>query len=306
MLAKPLSAPEGPVRVACPLSAPSIRAFLTFLIALVLASPAAAQLFARIELEAPANPPYQGIKISAVQLYTGGDGGTLVGSWSGFLFAMGATSSKTFLVTATPDAARVTYQAPLGNASTVMVIDPLGLPSETILPSPSPGGTLAPAPGDPAVDAVVRISVESVVVGGDGDAPDCSFVREPGSLESTLQDTGSGLDSIAIDFLHNLVASVPAFSSGTNDPVVILGSVPDPEATVEIILDVRDVDGNRSICKSVTKRSSSGGGGDDVQLAGGSDEAGLAAAAAPALAPTAIGALAALLAAGGLLFLRRR
>jgi len=266
---------------------------------LAFASPAAAQLFARVELAAPPNPPYQGAAITAVELYTGGDGGTVVGSWSGFLFAMGATSSTTFIVTATPDAARVTYRAPLGSASTDMVIDPLGLPSETILPSPSPGGDLAPAPGDPTVDAVVRISVESVVVGDDEDPPDCSFVREPGTLESTLQDTGSGLDSIEIDFIHNLVASVPAFTSGTNDPVVILGTVPDPEGTVDIILDVRDVDGNRSICKSVTKQSGSGGGGDEDRL-------GLGATSVPALAPAAIGALVGLLAAGGLLFLRRR
>jgi hypothetical protein len=264
-----------------------------------LAGPARAQLTATVELEAPAGHPGAGVR--AVSFFTGGDGGTLVGQWSGLLFSIGSVARASFAVAAPPDAMRVTFEVPFAGASTVLVVDPLSFPDAFFLPDPSPGGVIGPFAGD-ASDAVVRVSLAEAVGDPDATPPDCEIVRVGDAIEARVEDDESGLASLELGHLSNVSASLPAFLVGTTDPVVIEASVIDPEQTATILVEARDVAGNLRVCKRVSSGSSGGGG-----LAGGEGEEPLSAASAPTLAPLGLGALALALAGlGGLALSRRR
>jgi hypothetical protein len=280
---------------------------LALALAVALAAPAFALVNASVELEAPGGG-FEGAALTHVTFHMDDANGPIVGEWSGFLFTADGLVRSVFTVIDDPgalDAMRVEFVSPLTAALTTLVVDPLVFPIEFFLPNPSDGSEIAippTTPGAPGDNAVVRVSVESVVAGADQTAPTCRITRTGPTVAAELTDAASGLASIEIEWASNLSISVPAFAPGTAE-VAFDGSVLEPEQTVTLILDVYDVAGNRSLCKSVSQLSG-GSGGVPPAGGGGANPFGQA---VPSLAPGALVALTAfLVAAAGLGLSRRR
>jgi hypothetical protein len=267
--------------------------------------PAVALVNATVELDAPGGG-FEGALLTHVTFHMDDAAGPIVGEWSGFMFTADGLVNSVFTVSDDPgvlDAMRIEYRSPLTGAATTIVVDPLGFPIEFFLPDPSDGVeiTIPPAtPGNPADNAIVRVSVGSFGGGADQTAPSCHFTRTGTAIDAELHDSETGLGEVEIELASNLSISVPVFDPGTFD-VALSGTVIDPEQTTTLILDVYDVAGNRTLCKSVTQHS--GGSGEDPPNAKKGFPLGQA---VPSLTPGALTVLTAFLVATAALGLRRR
>ena len=271
--------------------------------ALVWAGPALAQpADVTLELVAPLNHP--GAVVTGATLLSGGANGTVVGSFVGYLFASGATARQIFPVSDLPDALRLEFEVPSGGLSTTLVVDPLSSPDEFFLPNPSLGVEITsppPPPGDPGVDAVVRVSIADVTGVDDDEAPSCEITRDGATLEAVVQDTESGLAEIDVREERNLVVTEPSFPPETTDPVTVSAVVEDVERTATLLLAIVDVAGNRRYCKSITL-SGDEGSSPDPGAGGAGDISGNQ---VPSLSPLGLLLLGSLVGAGALHSLRR-
>lgn len=87
----------------------------------------------------------------------------------------------------------------------------------------------------------------------EGTKPTCSYTivaGPPTRIDFTVQDTGSGIASIATLSLTNIVTPVPipAFTVGTTSPVLFTATkaVQNQRATIAVV--ITDMAGNRSSC----------------------------------------------------------
>jgi hypothetical protein len=215
-------------------------------------SPAAAQEAVTVELVAPAGHPG-----ASVRLLTLFRADAVVGEFTGTLAASGGRATNRVSASAVPDAFEFEFQTPFGGEPTLYVVTPadFAFGVEYFLPVPSLGGTVGPQPGDPAVDAFVRLSLDPPAP-EDSDAPTCDIQTDTsGSAEITVQDVDSGLAMITVRYMRNFAIDVPPFASGTTAPVVVTADVVNPGSTSIALLQVLDVAGNRSYCKLVTRRA---------------------------------------------------
>ena len=270
------------------------------------AEPATAQDTVKFELQAPLGHP--GLKVSTFTLYQGGLAGTPVATWSGLLFVSGAPVSVSLPVTAVPDAYSAVYEIPFGGEPTDVLIDTAEFAFGTQYFMPNPSMTAAPvttALPDSGDDALIELThVPPPPFPDDDTPPTCEVTRDGLDIEATLQDVDSGLASIEVDGEINLTATVPAFTVGTTDPVVVTALVDDPTRLTTLLLDVRDRAGNWTLCKSITKNDGTSPGDVVVVITAGT--AGEGPTSLPSLSGGAMALLAAGLAATALRRLRRR
>jgi GEVED domain len=84
--------------------------------------------------------------------------------------------------------------------------------------------------------------------------PECKVVVSPSTpdrVEVTVQDHGSGLESIKITASTNLTVSIPPFTRGTRSPVVVVGTKIDPYQRASLVLSVGDTCHNVIPCDPV-------------------------------------------------------
>ncbi len=182
--------------------------------------------------------------------------GVIVGEFNGFLAVSGGSASTTHTVTDKPNEVEVTFRVPFNGDSTVYSVTSADFAVDVyFLPNPSPGGTISPITvGDEGTDAFFVVSM--VEVSDDRTAPSCEISNPgQGQIEATLQDTGSGLAEINVRS-RNLTVDIPDFIPGTTDPVVVKGTIINPNRTATLIIKAVDEAGNRSYCKSLQRRIS--------------------------------------------------
>lgn len=96
---------------------------------------------------------------------------------------------------------------------------------------------------------------------GDTTAPSCTPTDfrpgPPASADITTQDTGTGLASIHVTIADNVNVVVPSFTPGTTTPIVVSGTLIDPNVEGVFEIETVDVAGNVSSCG----RTVTGGGG---------------------------------------------
>ena len=93
---------------------------------------------------------------------------------------------------------------------------------------------------------------------GDVTPPECYLLSiDPGppiAIQIFTQDTGSGLDTIDVLAADNAVVTIPSFTVGTTDPVIVEAGKADESLPATILLRVTDVDGNATECDPVLAR----------------------------------------------------
>ena len=94
----------------------------------------------------------------------------------------------------------------------------------------------------------------------DTTAPTCTATDSrpgpPASADLTTQDTGTGLASIQVRAAENVNVTVPSFAPGTTTPVVVTGTLIDPNIGGSFEVKSVDVAGNASTCgRTVTPSS---------------------------------------------------
>ncbi len=73
----------------------------------------------------------------------------------------------------------------------------------------------------------------------------------PKAIEITVQDGESGLDHVDVLNAKNATVSIPSFTVGTNNPVVIIATKIDNNKGASVALEVFDVDQNSTTCDPV-------------------------------------------------------
>jgi hypothetical protein len=73
----------------------------------------------------------------------------------------------------------------------------------------------------------------------------------PKQIQITVQDLGSGLNSVQVTASTNATVAVPAFTPGTTSPLVVTATKIDQTQGAEVGLQVTDVAGNVTNCDPV-------------------------------------------------------
>jgi len=98
-------------------------------------------------------------------------------------------------------------------------------------------------------EAIAQLVIE------DDTPPSCVLTRviagPPTQLQITTQDTGSGLDEINVLVATNATVSIPPFSTGTTDPVLVTATKINQSQAARVNLEVIDVNGNITTCDPV-------------------------------------------------------
>jgi hypothetical protein len=223
---------------------------------LLCVGPAAAQQKVLFHLQVPAGHP--GVAVGGVTLLRSA---AIVGETDTPITVFGgvASVSLTIPVTDVPDEVELDFAVPAGGIATLYDVSGADFAFDQMyfLPNPSAGGSVGPQPGD-ATDAFFELSlVTSPPPPADRTSPTCSFSQPaPGELDATIQDSGSGLASIAVQLASNLSVSVPAFAPATTDPVTVVAQVVNSSRSATLLLKAVDEAGNAAYCKKVVSRSS--------------------------------------------------
>jgi hypothetical protein len=89
----------------------------------------------------------------------------------------------------------------------------------------------------------------------DTTAPTCSLTAKiagpPAQIQVTLQDTGSGLNTVNVNTSSNATTPVPPFTPGTTSPVVVTATKIDQSKSASLALSATDVAGNTVSCDPV-------------------------------------------------------
>lgn len=95
----------------------------------------------------------------------------------------------------------------------------------------------------------------------DNTAPSCNILNiDPGppmSVDVEVQDAESGLAQINVVQAKNATVNIPAFTVGTNDPVIVHAEKINQSKRASVVLEVIDVAGNSILCDPVYKTISS-------------------------------------------------
>jgi hypothetical protein len=78
----------------------------------------------------------------------------------------------------------------------------------------------------------------------------------PFTIEVTIQDNESGVAAINVVFSNNAIITIPPFTPGTNDPIIVTAEKIDQTQSATVVLEVVDVAGNTTLCDPVTQRIS--------------------------------------------------
>jgi hypothetical protein len=78
----------------------------------------------------------------------------------------------------------------------------------------------------------------------------------PFTIEVTIQDNESGVAAINIVFSNNANITIPPFTPGTNDPIIVIAEKIDQTQSATVVLEVCDLCGNCTLCDPVTQRIS--------------------------------------------------
>ncbi len=212
-------------------------------------------LSVKLSLTSPAGGPSAKI---AHALFTKDD--DPVGEFGGTLVVFGATASTSVPVTDVPNDLELQFAVPYNGALTTYSVDPARFAFGTryFLPNPSPGDPVIVEPdivGDPSTDAFFVLTLVEEGVSDDRTPPTCQVdTSEPRVIKFTVQDVGSGLNTITVSWALNADVVVPLFTPGTTDPVVVTATIRDPTRTTSVSVKVTDVAGNSAICKSTVLR----------------------------------------------------
>jgi hypothetical protein len=114
---------------------------------------------------------------------------------------------------------------------------------------PGPPPTPIPVP-----DFIRLVSTTAIIanVPTDTTAPSCQPTacnsNTPASCDITVQDSGAGLSLITVTTSSNVNVTIPPFSAGTTSPVIVTGTLIDPNSNGSFELQCFDVLGNVSTC----------------------------------------------------------
>ena len=103
-------------------------------------------------------------------------------------------------------------------------------------------------------DSFASATAQHVITVGlaDTTAPSCVLTGviagPPKQIQITAQDVGSGLQTIVVTNSVNATVNVPAFTPGTNAPVVVTATKTDQTKGAQVGLQTTDVAGNVTIC----------------------------------------------------------
>jgi hypothetical protein len=78
----------------------------------------------------------------------------------------------------------------------------------------------------------------------------------PFTIEVTIQDNESGVAAINVVFSNNAIITIPPFTPGTNNPIIVTAEKIDQTQSATVVLEVVDVAGNTTLCDPVTQRIS--------------------------------------------------
>jgi hypothetical protein len=204
-----------------------------------------------LKLTAPSGHP--GAVIDKATFSKDGD---IVGEFNGFLAVSGGSASTTHTVTEEPNKVEVTFRVPFSGTSTVYDVSSTDFAFDVsyFLPDPSLGDTIpSTTVGDEGTDAFFVVSM--VEVSDDQTAPSCEISKPTGQIVAILQDTGSGLAEINVRS-RNLTVDPLDDPEGTKEPVVVVGTIINPNRYATLIIKAVDEAGNRSYCKSLQRRTS--------------------------------------------------
>jgi hypothetical protein len=99
-----------------------------------------------------------------------------------------------------------------------------------------------------------------ITVHPDSTQPQCEITNiDPGppfTIEVTIQDNESGVAAINVVFSNNANITIPPFTPGTNDPIIVTAEKIDQTQSATVVLEVVDVAGNTTLCDPVTQRIS--------------------------------------------------
>jgi hypothetical protein len=102
-----------------------------------------------------------------------------------------------------------------------------------------------------SVQCTLRVNVGS----SDATAPSCAVTQiipgPPKQIRVTTQDLQSGLASIVVVTADNATVSIPSFTVGTTSPVVVTATKVNQSLPSTVVLRVRDVAGNETVCDPV-------------------------------------------------------
>ncbi len=112
-----------------------------------------------------------------------------------------------------------------------------------------------PPPAPIAVPNFIRLVTTTAIIANvpaDTTAPSCQPTAcnstTPASCDITVQDSGVGLSLITVTTSSNVNVSIPPFSAGSTSPVVVTGTLIDPNSNGSFALQCFDVLGNVSTC----------------------------------------------------------
>ncbi len=97
--------------------------------------------------------------------------------------------------------------------------------------------------------------VQTVTQPVDTTPPSCTLTAviagPPKVIQITVQDTGSGLNSVAVTTSTNAKTTVPKFTVGTTQPLVVTSTKTNQSLSSEVALKVTDVAGNVTNCDPI-------------------------------------------------------
>lgn len=89
----------------------------------------------------------------------------------------------------------------------------------------------------------------------DTTSPLCELTNiDPGppfTIEVTIQDTESGMKEINVITSNNATVTVPPFTIGTREPVIVIAEKIDQGHSATVVLETKDVVGNTTLCDPV-------------------------------------------------------
>ncbi len=122
-------------------------------------------------------------------------------------------------------------------------------PGEVELYPDPPSGPPSPVP------PFTRLASTTAIVANvptDTTAPSCQATScssgPPASCDLTVQDTGVGLSLINVISTNNVNLTIPSFTGGTTSPVIVTGTLVNPNSNGSFEIQSVDVRGNSSSC----------------------------------------------------------
>jgi hypothetical protein len=99
-----------------------------------------------------------------------------------------------------------------------------------------------------------------ITVNPDTIPPLCELTNiDPGppfTIEVTVQDGESGIVAINVVTANNVILTIPSFTPGTNDPIIVTAEKINQSQSATVVLEVVDGAGNSTVCDPVYQTTS--------------------------------------------------